>query len=137
MLNSPLRYTDYYGLDIRVCAYPGHGVNPFGHVGYGLPGESRTYGYYPGLPLPYNVYGPGVINPDSDSGGSQCKVVPANPNQDDCMWRCRLKRIIRPGFYGILGNQCTEFVRECMKDCGLNSGTYSGPLPWKFFNNLP
>ena len=33
--------------------------------------------------------------------------------------------------------KCTSFVRDCLKECGLPAGGYTGPRPQPFFNGLP
>jgi RHS repeat-associated protein len=118
-LSNPLSYTDPLGLDVDVCFYPG-GV---GHIGFGFPGEISTWGFYPGLPGPFRVWGPGVVKPDSHHTQKQCKTVNSNPDQDKCMKSCRRQRFIRPGTYNLLTRQCTGFVRDCLTQCGLSAGS--------------
>jgi hypothetical protein len=33
--------------------------------------------------------------------------------------------------------QCTGYVRECLRECGLPGGSYEGPRPFPFYEGLP
>ena len=131
-LNNPLSFADPLGLDVNVCFYSDAAMG-FGHVGYGLPGEFGTQGFYP-TGNPFNSLGD--IKPDTQKE-QQCKVIESSPEQDQCMLRCRVRRDAIPGHYGLTTRQCTSFVRDCLKECGLPVGNYSGPRPSPFFLSLP
>jgi RHS repeat-associated protein len=129
---NPLFFTDPLGLDVTVCFY-GDAAMGFGHVGFGLPGEKGTQGFYPtGNPLS----SPGDVKPDTQKE-QQCKVVESPPDKDQCMLRCRTRRDTNPGNYTLMSQQCTSFVRDCLKECGLPAGTYTGPKPNPFYQGLP
>jgi RHS repeat-associated protein len=135
VLGNPLIYADPSGLDVNICFYSEAAMG-FGHVGFGFAGESSTQGFYSGLhPFPFNIYGPGAVKPDKQEE-KQCKVIESSPDQDDCMKRCRKQRFITPGAYSLTGRQCTGFVRDCLKQCGLPAGKYKGPQPRTFYNGL-
>jgi len=106
--SNPLRFADPFGLDVNVCYYSDAAAG-FGHVGFGLPGEGGTSGFYPtGNPFS----SPGEVRVDQQQQ-KQCTNVPARPNQDDCMRNCRLRKQANPGQYRLTSRQCTDFVREC------------------------
>jgi hypothetical protein len=130
---NPLSRTDYMGLDIDVCFYA-DAAHGFGHVGFGAGGSGSTDGFYPkgGNPLD----GPGIVKPDTQKDKT-CKTVPSPPEKDKCMAECKARRTADPGSYRIFSRQCTSFVRDCMKECGLPTGPYDGPRPNPFFNGLP
>ena len=131
-LGNPLQYVDPFGLDVRVCYYY-EAAAGFGHVGYGVGSESRTWGYYPSG----KAFGsPGIVKEDEERA-KECKVIPATPDQDNCMLSCRAQRKNDPGFYHLTTNQCTGFVRECLTQCGLPAGSTTGSAPRPFFIRLP
>jgi RHS repeat-associated protein len=134
---NPLRYTDPRGLNIDVCYYP-DGIT---HVGYGVPGvDQGTFGYYPKTHLP--IY-PGEVKHDPQDEKRECKTIPSSEDQDKCMLNCRLKKMDNPGIYSVGTNQCTSFVRECMRECGIPTGIerrydgFQGPRPDRFYESLP
>lgn len=128
---NPVGNTDFSGLDIDVCFYS-HGV---GHVGFGAGGSGQSSGFYPAVSaIPRNVYGPGKMK--DDEGSRECKTIPADKEKDDCMERCKSERLEKPGMYSLLGRQCTSFVRDCMKQCGLYNGGYEGLIPSGFFRSI-
>ncbi len=132
VFGNPLINRDPFGLDVDVCFYADAAAG-FGHVGFGLPGETRTSGFYPtGNP----VSSPGQIKRDAQRD-QQCKAIESSPDQDRCMLNCRLRRQNNPGLYQVASRQCTNFVRECLQECGLAAGDYSGPRPFPFFQGLP
>ena len=132
VLNAPLSYSDPFGLDINLCFYSDAAMG-FGHVGFGLPGESSTQGFYPtGNPFS----SPGTVKPDEQKE-SQCKTVESLPEQDECMSKCRENRKSNPGRYTLLGRQCTSFTRDFLSKCGIPTGDYSGPRPRPFFQSVP
>jgi RHS repeat-associated protein len=132
---SPNRFADPFGLDVRVCYYA-DAASGLGHVGYGLPGESDTTGFYPYDPGLPGLMGPGVIARDRGHPATACKVLPATPDQDDCMADCRTDRTMNPGKYNLAFRQCTDFVRTCLARCKL--GNYGGgPMPRDLFDQLP
>ena len=89
-------------------------------------------GYYPtGNP----IMSPGEVAVDSQND-STCRTIESDNEQDDCMRNCRLMRQNAPGMYTITGRQCTSFVRDCMRECNIPAGSYSGPRPRPFFENL-
>jgi len=131
-LANPLSYIDPLGLDVKVCFYADAAAG-FGHVGYGFLEEQRTKGFYPtGNPLE----SPGIVKEDTQKQ-QVCKVIEAPPEKDDCMRRCRARRENDAGTYYLTYNQCTSFVRDCLKECGLPYGNSPGPKPKPFFQSLP
>lgn len=130
--DNPVTWVDPFGLDVTVCYYP-EAAQGFGHVGFGLPGENTTSGFYPtGDPFK----SPGKIHPDNQDE-KYCKTTKSPPDKDECMRRCRNRRAKDPGMYKLKSRQCTDFVRDCLTECGLPAGNYSGPRPYMFFNDLP
>ena len=133
---NPLLYTDRYGLDVDICYYP-DGVT---HVGYGLTTESTTFGFYPKKRF---LQWPGEIREDPKDAEKECKTIDTDDEQDQCMLKCRAKRAANPGWYRIGDRQCTDFVRDCMRECGIPTGidrkfdVWQGPRPDKFFKTLP
>jgi len=133
---NPVQYFDLFGLDVKVCHYP----TGFTHVGFGVTGEQTTSGFYPKAHLPLAL---GEVREDPQDEPRACKVVPSEPEQDRCMTNCRLKRAARPGWYRIGDRQCTSFVRDCMRECGVPTGieprydVWQGPRPDRFFEALP
>ncbi|MDH5641585.1 MAG: RHS repeat-associated core domain-containing protein [Nitrospira sp.] len=127
---NPLSFRDPLGLDQRVCFYADAAFG-FGHVGFGPP-DSNTFGFYPDDP----ISGIGQVKLDEQKQ-QQCKLIKAPPDKDQCMLNCRLKRQGAPGPYVAYTRQCTSFVRECLKECGLPAGNSTGPFPRDFYNNLP
>jgi RHS repeat-associated protein len=123
-LNDPVNLADPFGLDVKVCYYSG-AAGGLGHVGYGLPGENGTQGYYPD-----------GVKPDTQSG-MKCKNIPSPPEKDECMRKCREERKANPGEYDLFSRQCTSFVRDCLKKCELPAGGYGGPRPSPFYDDLP
>ena len=131
-LQNPLKYTDPLGLDVLVCFYP-EGV---GHVGFGdgnTGNDGSTSGFYP---ITHSPTAPGVVKPDPDEKGKQCKTVPAKPKDDDCMKQCQNRTKSNPPRYWLIGRQCTAFVRDCLTECGLPSGNSTIP-PGTWFRSLP
>ena len=131
---NPVSETDPLGLDTKVCYYSDAAAG-FGHVGFGLPGETGTEGFGP-VNWWQGLDGPGQLGPDKEKK-SQCKTIPAPKDKDQCMLQCRLRRQSNPGKYKLFTRQCTSFVRDCLRECGEPSGNYNGPNPWPFFNDLP
>ena len=130
--NSPQQFIDPLGLDVSVCYYPDAAAG-FGHIGFGLLGANGTSGFYPtGNPAD----SPGQIKPDKQPE-KRCTNLPADPKQDDCMKNCQLRRTATPGQYRIASRQCTSYVRDCLLECGLPTGSYTGPRPFPFFDGLP
>ena len=133
---NPLSYVDPFGLDVRICHYPG-GV---GHVGFGVGDEASTFGFYPERKSPWYK---GEVREDPKDESKECKIIPSKPDQDQCMLNCRLRRVQNPGWYRIADRQCTSFVRDCMRECGIPTGIspvgdpWQGPYPGKFFQTLP
>jgi RHS repeat-associated protein len=130
--SNPINLTDPFGLDVNVCYYADAAAG-FGHIGFGLPGESGTSGFYP-TGNPFNSSGEVARDEQQES---QCGTIASPPEQDTCMMNCRLRRQQNPGRYRLLSRQCTEFVRSCLQECGLPSGSYDGPRPRPFFDDLP
>ena len=133
--NNPVTEADPLGLDTKVCYYPSSN-QPWGHIGFGLPqeGQDGTSGFYPtGNPFD----SPGKVKPDTEHKPTQCKTIPAPKDKDQCMLQCQQDRTKNPGDYKVFSRQCTSFVRDCMKKCGLPAGNYDGPRPWPFFDGLP
>jgi RHS repeat-associated protein len=131
-LSSPLSYVDPLGLDVKVCYYS-NVVAGLGHIGFGVGSEQGTFGYYP----TGSAFGsPGIVKKD-EQDMKECKVVKANPEQDDCMLKCRAERTDNPGTYHLTTNQCTAFVRECLYRCGLWKGDSPSSAPRPLFLRLP
>lgn len=132
VLGNPLSYMDPFGLDIKVCYYY-DAAGGFGHVGYGVGSEARTSGYYP----TGKAFGsPGIVREDEQQL-KECKIIPSDSEQDQCMLDCRARRATDPGFYNLTTNQCTRFVRDCLNECGLPTGSSSGSAPRPLFLRLP
>ena len=132
VLNNPLSYIDPFGLDINVCFFADAAAG-FGHIGYGVGAEQKTFGFYP----TGNPFGsPGKIQEDVQQS-KECKVIESNPDQDRCMLECRTRRESNPGTYSLNSRQCTSFVRDCLKECGLSTGNFGGAAPWPFYQRLP
>ncbi|MDP1863521.1 MAG: RHS repeat-associated core domain-containing protein [Thiobacillus sp.] len=131
VLSNPLSYTDPLGLDVNVCFYSDAAMG-FGHIGFGLPGEVGTQGFYP---TSNPLKSPGDVKPDTQKE-QQCKLIESPPDKDQCMLSCRARRDANPGNYSLTSRQCTSFVRDCLKECGLPAGNYSGPRPNPFFQGL-
>jgi RHS repeat-associated protein len=132
---NPVSEVDPMGLDTKVCTYPSD-IQPWGHIGFGLPGlgEQGTSGFYPtGNPID----SPGQILPDTKHKPDSCKIIHATPDQDQCMLRCRLKRMNKPGKYKGLTRQCTEFVRECLLECHEGKDLGWSPRPTDLYDDLP
>jgi len=132
VLNNPMSYLDPFGLDVKVCYYY-EAAGGFGHVGFGVGEEASTYGYYP---IGSVLGSPGMIKEDIQKI-KECKIIPANPDEDRCMLECRARRNSNPGTYVLNSNQCTSFVRECLKICGLPTGDYPGAAPRPLYLMLP
>lgn len=133
--NNPLRWIDPSGLDINICYYPG-GIT---HVGYGIVGEPNTRGFYPAWTSPI---APGEVIKDRQDKPRECKTISSSKDQDKCMLNCRLRRVNNPGIYHIGARQCTSFVRDCMRECGIPTGidpvgdSFQGPRPDRFYEKL-
>ena len=125
--NMPTQAVDPLGLDVTVSYYN----SATGHVGFSVPGDNGSTGFYPNAGYPYTPMRPGVVKPDEGTP-TACKVIPATPDQDDCMRKCRDTNRAKPPIYSLLSMQCTSFVRNCLSECGLPSGTpgISYPQPW-------
>ena len=60
-----------------------------------------------------------------------------------CEVQGRLVRLPATGWYRLADRQCTSFVRDCMRECGIPTGIpaaldpWQGPRPDNFFNALP
>jgi RHS repeat-associated protein len=133
---NPVSNVDPLGLDTKVCYYPSN-IQPWGHVGFGLPqeGEQGTWGFYPDS---WNVVnGPGKVKPDDEHKPIQCKTIPAPKDKDQCMLKCRLKRKDNPGKYKGTSRNCTQFVRECLIECGEPHGKGDSPFPKDLIDSLP
>jgi RHS repeat-associated protein len=142
-LNDPATFRDPYGLDVIVCFFSNPALG-FGHVGFGFPGDPFTVGFYPNPDsewAPINqlkrMDGPGGLFPDVGEGPRTCKWIHTTPGQDTCMLQCRISRLQNPGEYNFYTRQCTNFVRNCLKQCGIPTGPSSDPRPDKFFPSLP
>ena len=125
----PLRWTDFFGLDVDVCFYADAAAG-FGHVGFGPGGSGSSSGFYPG-----GSGGMGQVKPDQQKDKT-CTTLPADPPQDDCMERCKIRRTDNPGPYNVLNRQCTGFVRDCLTECKITKNPYRGPLPDQFFISI-
>jgi RHS repeat-associated protein len=132
VLNNPLSYIDPFGLDINVCFFADAAAG-FGHIGYGVGAEQKTFGYYPTGNL---FSSPGQIQEDVQKN-KECKIIQSNPDQDRCMLECRARTASNPGTYNLSTRQCTSFVRDCLKECGLPTGNFRGNPPWRFYQQLP
>ena len=138
-LNNPLIYRDPFGLDVIVCLFP-KGAHGFGHTGYGFPGDPFTVGFYPaatGAANPRRIHGPGELRPDVGDGPRICKLIHTTPDQDACMLQQRIERLRNPGTYDLFTRQCTGFVRDSLKACGIPAGPSKDPRPNDWFPTLP
>ncbi len=129
-LSDPIDNLDPLGLDVTVCFYS-DAAGGFGHIGYGVTGETSTQGFYPKK----GGSGPGIIKPDTQKV-AQCLRIPTPPFVDQCLKQCRADRAANPGNYNLLNRQCTSFVRDCLKACGINTTMSSSPEPGDLFNYL-
>lgn len=130
--SNPVNFMDPEGLDVYVCYYSDAAAG-FGHVGFGFSSSSTTSGFYP-TGNPFNSRG--IIKTDKQKD-KICKTIDSPPNKDKCMQDCLDNRTKQPGQYRIQNRQCTSFVRDCLKECGLPAGDYNGPHPGAFFRRLP
>ena len=122
----PLRWFDFFGLDVNVCFYADAAAG-FGHIGFGPGGGDGTSGFYPG-----GANGMGQVKPDTQKDKT-CTLLKADSDQDDCMERCKKDRTDNPGPYNLVTRQCTEFVRDCLVSCKVIKKSYKRPLPdWLF-----
>jgi RHS repeat-associated protein len=130
-LGDPVSHIDPSGLDVLICFYAG-GV---GHVGFGdgNTGQTLTFGFYSEK---HEAVGPGQIRPDTGHQKQECFVLPASPKQDDCMKQCQDSRQSNPGRYSVWRRQCTSYVRDCLEQCGLPSGSGGAP-PEPWYRSLP
>lgn len=127
---NPLGFVDPKGLAV-VCFYSG-GVGHTG-VGGGNDINGATWGFYS---RNYEPFGPGELRPDTEHPHKECTVIPTNSDQDACLEKCRGERHSNPGLYNLITRQCTSYVRDCLKECGLPSGS-GGPAPEPWFRTLP
>ena len=141
VFNRPVSLNDPFGIDVNVCYYPNGG--PFGHIGFGISPEPVTSGFYPlfssGSPWytqQRRPYGPGIVKPDIGDGQYFCILIKTTPDQDRCLHNCRNERAANPGTYNFLTRQCTGFVRDCLKRCGIPVGPYTGIYPDKLANSI-
>jgi len=132
---DPLLFIDPFGLDVFVCMYP-HAANGAGHVGLGISTPS-TVGFYPVYPFPDpgSIHGPGTVHPDNEPDRS-CKQIRTDPEKDHCVEQCIARRQQSPGTYDLATRQCTSFVRDCLAECGIPRGQYTGPWPKTFFGTV-
>jgi RHS repeat-associated protein len=129
---SPLLYMDPLGLDVTICFYS-DAAAALGHIGFGVGQEKGTSGYYP---TGDSLGSPGEVKKDEQQM-KECKVIPAKPDEDDCMLKCRAARSANPGTYHLTKNQCTHFVRDCLFKCGLWKGSSPSSAPRPLFLKLP
>jgi RHS repeat-associated protein len=142
--DNPVQLFDALGLDVRICFFP-RAASGFGHVGIGIAGAPSTYGFYPRnqqAGLREIVKGtPGTVAEDTrdpnDIEGATCQILPATPDQDDCIERCIKSRASSPGTYRLLSRQCTSFSRDCLAECVLPSGDPNTPRPRAWYDSLP
>jgi RHS repeat-associated protein len=127
--DRPLNSSDFFGLDVNVCFYADAAAG-FGHIGFGPAGGSGTSGFYPG-----GANGMGQVKPDVQKEKT-CTIVPANPDQDDCMERCKQDRTDIPGPYNVVTRQCTGFVRDCLTLCKIIKKPYRAPDPIVLFTSI-
>jgi RHS repeat-associated protein len=146
VLNNPTVYTDPFGLDVIVCFFPVP-AGGFGHTGFGFPGDPYTAGFYPTTtapvypnragPLnPNRAHGPGGLFPDVGEGPRVCKLIHTTSAQDACMLQQRVERLQNPGTYDVATRQCTGFVHNSLKGCGIPAGS-NDPRPNHWFPTLP
>jgi RHS repeat-associated protein len=134
--NNPIGHFDPLGQDLRVSRYLGaHGA---GHVGLGVVnGEGEgTLGYYPDPAAPGNpITGQqGLVKPDDPTQRRGTIVIRTTPEQDLCVERCINSRTASPGTYKLRGNNCKDFVHECLTSCGIPAA--GPPAPWGYFDTL-
>ncbi len=133
VLGDPLSNFDASGLDVIVTYYP-TAAHALGHIGYSLPGEPHSTGFYPRDEG--TLHGPGQVKVDQLPFPIS-KTLPSTPAQDACLKKCRDERAKDPGTYDFFTRQCTAFVRDCLTQCGVYSSDYKGPRPRLFFEDLP
>ena len=125
----PLRWSDFFGLDVNVCFYADAAAG-FGHIGLGAAGGTGTSGFYPG-----GANGMGQVKPDAQKEKT-CTVLQSDSDQDDCVEKCKQDRTEKPGPYNVLTRQCTGFVRDCLTSCKIIKKPYKGPLPDELFRSI-
>jgi RHS repeat-associated protein len=134
VLGSPLSYVDPSGLDVKICHFPGgptHIASGVGEIGDFI----QTSGFYPARKR--SPYGKGVIREDDLSEvGTKCKVIPTTEKEDDCLTRCQKRYEKDPGRYDWYRRNCSTYVRTCLKECGLPSGTDTF-WPKTMYDSLP
>jgi RHS repeat-associated protein len=128
---NPVTNTDPKGEDITICYYGG-GV---GHAGFGV-NSSTTNGFYPRRHRPWDK---GELRDDEKEGhaSKECMTMPANDEQDKCMSACEATRKANEGQYNVVTRQCTGYVKDCLSQCGLPSGSPGPFAPEPWFRSLP
>ncbi|MCP3932830.1 MAG: RHS repeat-associated core domain-containing protein [Bacteroidetes bacterium] len=130
-LSNPIMYVDIKGLDVTICYYP-EAAAGLGHVGIGLPeGGGGTVGFYPNENEDERPTG--QIRPDLYTE-RECITIDSTCEEDECVRNCINQRAGNPGNYRLLWRQCTGFVRDCLRQCGLPSGLSNQPNPTMWFN---
>ncbi|AMV35116.1 hypothetical protein VN12_23520 [Pirellula sp. SH-Sr6A] len=104
---------DPSGLDTTVCAYP-DALMGAGHMGYKVSGEKRTKGVYPNND--YTGSTAVVIEDPHDNG--ICYTIETTKSQEECLVECR-ERWDYVATYNAIFQNCTHFVVDCFRTCGL------------------
>lgn len=126
---DPLRHTDPLGRHLQVCFYPDAAAG-FGHVGFRTGSGGQDGGG------PTDGFSPDGVKPDRYPR-RQCKWLPTTPDQDRCMNDCKAQRQAETSVnYSVLTRNCTDFVRDCMIQCGIPVPEIDGPRPRPFFEGL-
>ena len=132
---APTIYADPLGLDVTIGYYRGAGTA--GHVGIGVNSQS-TEGYYPtpGGSVTAPLTGTeGMVSPDDPSKLIERILIRTTASQDAAIQACIARRRVSPGNYSLLGNNCTDFVRECLNEARI-SGSPTGPGPRPLFESM-
>jgi RHS repeat-associated protein len=143
-LDNPLSYSDPFGLDVTITAYPGANGNPFGHVGVSING-SPAVGFNPAPGWdPFSIFGPvpGAVLPvqpgrpvDPNCANGACQVtIHTTPAQDQAMLNYINNRTNNPGYYDLAGRNCGQFGRDVLNAGGVK--TPWTPFPRELLNNL-
>jgi len=121
---NPLRWVDPLGLDLTINEY--ECCLGFQHVGIGV-NERITQGFRPvteNAPL-----GPGEVGYDSarNSFATRTITLRTSPTQDEAVREFIEKIKRRPGLYVLAGRNCGWFVRNALKEAGIETLNVDSP----------
>ncbi|WP_040555363.1 RHS repeat domain-containing protein, partial [Rheinheimera sp. A13L] len=129
---NPVNFADPFGLDATVCLYSGAGG--FGHVGVGI-NSINTEGYYPNSSAEGNPITGQQGKVVFDSGEKlSCKTIQSSAEKDKKMLDYMHKVQSNPGEYTLTDTNCVDFVRQVLREAGIQSSDSIRPRP--FFDAL-